>query len=115
MEEKTIWKVSLLTVLLGLTILYFYTEKVELKSNIDLSEIPIDQEVKIRGEITSLRIHEKVIFLEITGERVETVDIVLFNDQDLFLEEGNYVEIEGRVEEYNGKKEIIADKIVLNR
>ena len=113
MEEKTLWKISLITVLLGLIILFFYTEKVELQPKLNLYDIPLDEEVKVRGKITSLRTSDKAIFLEIAGERVENVEAILFNDEEVYLEEGDYIEIEGKVEEYKGKREIIANEITL--
>jgi len=36
----------------------------------------------------------------------------LFKDSEIFLEEGDYVEVTGTVEDYNGKKEVIANKVV---
>lgn len=113
MNEKMIWKVSFIAVIIGLMMIYGYAGKVELKPNLDLETMPVDKEIKIRGEITSLRIHDQAIFLEIAGEKVETVDVVLFNDHNIFLEEGDYIEINGKVEEYNGRKEIIAEKVVV--
>lgn len=113
MEEKTLLKISLGAIIIGLTALFFYTEKVELESDLDLESVPFDKEVKIRGKITSLKTHEQAIFLEIAGERIETTKVVLFNDRDVFLKEGDYVELSGKVEEYKGKREVIADKVIL--
>ena len=56
---------------------------------------------------------EKVIFIELTGERTETVDVIVFPDSDIFVNEGDYIELSGTIEEYEGKKEIIANNIVL--
>ena len=55
---------------------------------------------------------DRVAFIELQGERVETIDVFLFADEDVYLQEGDYVEITGTVEEYQGKKEVIASKIV---
>lgn len=97
----------------GLIFLFFYAEEVELKSvaRID-SELP-EEEVRISGRISRLSDHDKVMFLELQGERIETIDVILFKEEDLFLHEGDYVEITGTVEEYEGKKEVIASKVVL--
>jgi len=37
----------------------------------------------------------------------------VFDDEPLYVTEGNYVEIDGIVEEYKGKKEVIASEIVI--
>ena len=47
------------------------------------------------------------------GERIETMDVVVFPEEEIFLTEGAYVKISGMVEEYQGKKELIASKIVM--
>lgn len=113
MNEKLLWKVSSIAVIIGLVMMYGYAGKVEVKPNLDLETMPLDKEITVRGEITAVRTHDKAIFLEIAGEKVETVDVVLFNDKDVFVKEGNYIEITGKVEEYNGKKEIIAEKVIV--
>ncbi|MDP3733904.1 MAG: OB-fold nucleic acid binding domain-containing protein [Nanoarchaeota archaeon] len=113
MNEKLLWKVSSITMIIGLVMMYGYAGKIEVHPDLDLETMPLDTEITVRGEITSVRTHEKAIFLEIAGEKVETVDVVLFHDQDLFVEEGDYIEINGKVEEYNGKKEIIAEKVIM--
>ena len=47
------------------------------------------------------------------SERVEKNNIILFPDQEIFLKEGDSVEISGTVEEYNNQKEVIGNKVVL--
>ena len=112
MQESTIFKISLITTIVGLTFLLFYADQVETPI-VDLNEAKLDDEVKVRGEITSLRSHENTYFLEVAGERIENVDVILFSDEEIFLQKGNYVELTGVVEEYKGKKEVIADKVIL--
>ena len=42
------------------------------------------------------------------------MDVVVFNDEEIYLKKGDYVEISGEVEEYKGKKEIIASEITIS-
>lgn len=113
MQEKTILQVSIVVIILGLFFLLLYAQNLDVRNveRID-SEIP-EETVLLKGVINRVSQHDKVIFLEMLGERIEKVDIVLFNDEEVFVKEGDYAEITGTVEEYKGKKEIIADKIVL--
>ena len=113
MNEKTLLKVSVVIALLGLSFLFLYSEEVDLKSveRID-SAIP-EETVELKGTVNRVSVSDKVIFLEIEGERVEKTDVILFTDQDIFIKDGDYVEISGTVEEYEGKKEVIANSIVL--
>lgn len=112
MQEKTLFKVSFLLVFLGLAFLFFYAEEVDLKvvENLDTS-LP-EEAVKVRGIVQSINKQEKVLFLNLEAERMEIMDIIVFPEEELFLQEGDYVEITGTVEEYKGKKEVIASTII---
>ncbi|MDO8656538.1 MAG: OB-fold nucleic acid binding domain-containing protein [Nanoarchaeota archaeon] len=112
MEEKTLLQVSLIMVLLGLTFLYFYAQEVQIPTAQQLGNLPPEEEVRLQGVISRVSQQDRVAFIELQGERVETIDVVLFADEDVYLQEGDYVEITGTVEEYQGKKEVIASKIV---
>ena len=112
MEEKTLLSASLIMVLLGLTFLYFYAEEVQIRAAQQLGNLPPEEEVRLQGVISRVSQQDRVAFIELQGERVETIDVVLFADEDVYLQEGDYVEITGTVEEYQGKKEVIASKIV---
>ena len=112
MEEKTLLSASLIMVLLGLTFLYFYAEEVQIRAAQQLGNLPPEEEVRLQGVISRVSQQDRVAFIELQGERVETIDVFLFADEDVYLQEGDYVEITGTVEEYQGKKEVIASKIV---
>lgn len=100
-------------ILLGLVFLYIFTEEQELPTVNQLEGLPEQQVVKLRGTVEKITRLDKVLFLELEAERVEKTAVVLFPEEDIFLREGNDVEITGKVEEYKGKKEIIAHKIVI--
>jgi DNA/RNA endonuclease YhcR with UshA esterase domain len=112
MKEKTILKVSIIIILVGLIFLFLYAGNIDLKAMSNLDEALPEDEIKLKGTITRLSISDKVAFIELEGSQVVKTDVVLFNDQDVYLQEGDYVEISGTVEEYNNEKEIIANKIV---
>ncbi len=112
MQEKTLFKVSFLLALLGLAFLFFYAEEVDLKVMENLDNSLPDETVKVRGTIQSLNKQEKVLFLNLEAERLEMMDIIVFPEEELFLQEGDYVEITGTVEEYKGKREVIASTII---
>jgi len=54
---------------------------------------------------------EKVSFLKVAQEKTEVVSIVLFKEEDINLEKGDYVEVIGEIEEYEGKNEIIGNLV----
>lgn len=113
MQEKTLLKIALLMALLGLVILYFYSTELDLKAIENLNTASLEQEIKIRGIVQRLSFQDKVIFFTVSGQRTETLDVVVFEDEPLFLKEGDLVEVTGILEEYQGKKEVIASSVVL--
>ncbi len=113
MKERTLFTIAALLSITGLLFLFFYAEELELKSVARLdAELP-EEEIAVLGRITRLSVQENVTFLEIQGERIETIDVILFPEEKLLLREGDFVEIAGTVEEYQGKKEVIASSVTL--
>ena len=113
MEEKTILKISLSLVLLGLIFLYFYTTELNLNKIENFENLPLEETVKASGVVEQVSVSDKVIFLKLSAFIEQQMDVIVFNDQDIFVHEGDTVEISGEVEEYNGKKEIIDSKIIV--
>tara|TARA_Y100000310_G_C20443056_1_gene697024 strand:- start:252 stop:596 length:345 start_codon:yes stop_codon:yes gene_type:complete len=113
MQERNLIKISLILIIIGFTFLVAYSEKIDLNKINSLDKTFISEEIKIQGKIDSLNGQDKATFLTITGQKTETVDIILFNDKEVKLKEGDSIEISGIVEEYKGKKEIIASEIIL--
>ncbi|MBT4935261.1 hypothetical protein HOL21_04790 [Candidatus Woesearchaeota archaeon] len=111
LQEKMLIKVALAITLLGLTFLFFYADEFTIEIADRIDTIPAEEKVRIAGEVTRVSTHENVIFLEVEGKRTETMDIIVFNDEDLYVKKGHYVDIVGVVEDYKGKKEVIAERV----
>lgn len=86
-----------------------------------MEEVSIDslseykgRDVTIKGEILSINDIGNLAFLTVAQEKIETVDVILFKDSPLVLEEGDNVVISGSVEEYKGELEIIGNKVIKN-
>ncbi|MBW2981895.1 hypothetical protein KY343_03390 [Candidatus Woesearchaeota archaeon] len=113
MREKTLFKIALICSFLGLIGLYFVSENASVEriniSNID--KVDLGDEVKIIGKIERVTNSDKVVFLKISEMKTESVSVILFKDRDIDLIEGSYVDIEGEIDEYNGKREIIANSV----
>lgn len=113
MNEKTLLKVALITSLAGLLSLYIISSNIEIKeSNIEKITLENkDEFVKLRGIVSNARDSEKVAILEISQPK--KINVVLFKNKNnsISINEGNEVEIFGKVDEYNGKMEIIAEKV----
>ena len=113
MEEKDIYKVSIIVIIVGLIILAFYVGEVSLEGVARLEELPDAEKIKLKGFVEKVQENDNVVFLKVRGEEIVVNDVILFDDEPLYVTEGNYVEINGIVEEYKGKKEVIASEIVI--
>ncbi len=110
MQEKDILKIAVIVTIVGLLFLFFYSETVTPKQVTKLDAV--EEIVQMKGVITRVQQHDSVVFIELEGERTETTAVIVFTDS-MFLKKGDEVSITGTVEEYEGKKEIIASKIEL--
>ena len=117
MKEKTLLKTALITSLLGLLILYLISSNIEIKEK-NIEKITLDNKdefVKLRGIVNKVIDTEKVTIMEIT--QPQQITVVLFKDENksMPIQQGNEIEIFGKVDEYEGKMEIIADRIRIVR
>ena len=111
MKESLLVKLALATSLAGLLILFF------ISGRLDVEEKPFDtitvenleEYVKIKGQVTGITHTENAVFLKVT--QPQEMDIVVFKDTPLNLSEGSYIEIIGKVDEYENKPEILAELI----
>lgn len=111
MKETTLLKVALICSLVGLFALYFISAKINVKDyKPSLLNKNIGDDVKLVGAVTKVTDAGSVVFIEVSQQNPVTV--VLFTDDDnLKLNSGDNIEVIGEVQEYNGKNEIIAQKI----
>jgi len=112
MQEQTLFKIALISAIIGLVFLFLYSQTIDLKQVEHLDDAFLTEQIKINGVIESITSTNKATFLKITGSKIDTFDVILFPEEKIDLKEGDAIEITGKIEEYNGKKEIIADKIV---
>lgn len=113
MKEKTLLKIALIVSLLGLLFLYLISNNIELKEK-TIEKITLenkDEFVKLRGIVSRITDTEKVTIMEII--QPQQITVVLFKDENktMPIHQGNEVEIFGKVDEYEGKLEIIADRL----
>ena len=113
MKEKTLLKTALIVSLLGLLIIYLINDNIEIKEkNIEKITIEnIDEFVKLTGIVNNIVDTEKVTIMEITQPQEITVVLFKNENKSMPIQQGNEVEIFGKVDEYEGKLEIIADRL----
>ena len=115
-NERNLKRLALVGGFFGLVILFFYSGNMELMPVNSLDGYSKDNAVVLQGKIERVSWHDEVAFLEIEAQVVEVTPVILFVDRELWLHEGDYVQIEGTVEEYEGELELIGHSVeVLGR
>ncbi len=113
MKEKNLLKLALICSLIGISVLWGFSESVKVDETsidkIDFSDI--DRDVRISGKVKRINDLDKVIFLEVAQEKIEKIDVILFKDGPVMIDEGDRVIITGSVEEYEGKLEVIGNRV----
>ena len=110
MKENTLLKIALICSLIGLIILYLISTKIEVKDYKPVLNKNIGEDVTLKGTVTKITDRGNVVFIDVNQQNPITV--VLFTDNDnLKLKNDDFVEVIGEVQEYNGKNEVIAQKI----
>lgn len=111
MNEKTFLKIAIFTSLIGILILLFIVETTE----IPLSKISgitndkIGQQVKIQGFISSIKSISSSTILTIS-DTTSNIKVSFFS-QNVGLYKGDYIEVIGKVQEYQNNLEILASEI----
>ena len=109
MRENTLLKIALASAVVGLIALFLISKSIDIPEY-NPSEIKdLGKDVKLTGMITKVRDADGLFFIEIKQENYVTV--VFFTKEENEFKKGENVEIIGKVQEYNGKPEIIAKKI----
>ena len=113
MQEKTLLKTALICSLLGLLSLYLISNNIEIKEK-NIEKITLDNKdefVKLNGIVNNVIDTEKVTIIKIL--QPQEITVVLFKNENktMNIQQGNKVEVIGKVDEYEGKMEIIADRL----
>jgi DNA/RNA endonuclease YhcR with UshA esterase domain len=118
MKEKSLLYISIVCSLIGLALLYFISQKIELKQT-PINQINPDdtgKNVRLCGDITSKYVSKnKHVFFKLQDQTGE-MNIVVFNNtakniNAYQLETNDTVCVIGSVDEYQNKLEIILQKI----
>ena len=111
MKETTLLKIALICSLAGLITLYFISTKIEIKDyKPNILNRNVGDDVSLKGTVTKINDKGNVVFVDVSQQN--SVSVVLFTDNNnLNLKNGDNVEVIGKVQEYNGKNEVIAQKI----
>jgi DNA/RNA endonuclease YhcR with UshA esterase domain len=112
-QEKLLKRISIIIIIIGILSLFLISQEISTDVTKKIDEIQVEQNVKIQGIVEKYTPKEKVTFLEIDAITYSPQKVVLFNDENIYIKKGDFVELIGYVEEYQGQKEIIANKITI--
>lgn len=112
MREKTLLKISLFCTVFGLIGLYLISSSLKVDESIisKLDETNLGSTIKISGVVTKVDDLGSAMLLDIA--QMESMKVIAFTN-DITLNKGDNVEVLGKLDEYNGRIELIADKITL--
>ena len=113
MKEKTLFKIALLCTIVGVVVLFFFSKGVKIdETTIDRINVEdVDKQVTIKGVVTKVIDLESVMILEVT--QPSAITVVLFKEEGIDIMKGDDVEVTGKIEEYQGKPELIGNVVVV--
>ncbi|MBN1157206.1 hypothetical protein JXA85_06290 [Candidatus Woesearchaeota archaeon] len=106
MKESTLLKLAFTVSSIGIISMWLISGSIEPDGN----ELRENSYVKVKGTISRISETDSTFFIGLETDK-GIVDVVVFKNGVLELNEQQGVEINGRVAVYNGKKEIIAERI----
>ena len=111
MEEKKLLQIALISGIVGIIILFIVSERINLEvSNINSITLKnFNQEVKIRGTITSIKETTKLRIIDVKDE-TNSITIISFS-KELPLEKDTKIEVQGKIIKYKDQPEIQARTI----
>lgn len=113
MDDSTLLKFALICSFLGLVALFsiMYFSVIPEKSLNNITEDDLGSKIKISGDIERIRISSDNQTTFITLSQKCSIDVISFDA--INLSKGQKITVEGAVQEYQNKKEIIAEKIIM--
>jgi len=108
MEEKKLLILALISGIIGILILFVISEKINLEvSNINSITLKnLNQEIKVRGTITSLKETAKLLIINLE-DKTGSITMTTFS-KELPLEKNTNIEVQGKIIDYNNQLEIQA-------
>ncbi|MBW2974238.1 hypothetical protein KY366_00840 [Candidatus Woesearchaeota archaeon] len=109
MKEKTLLKISIICALSGIFLLYLISENITLdESSISsIEDEEIGDDVKVKGVVEDVFNTEQLTIITIT--QPEEMKIIVYDN--VSLSEGDHIEVIGEIDEYEGERELIGNRI----
>ena len=102
-------KISIIGALIGVVILYIISDNIKLDET-SISKIEDDDigsDVKVMGVVSDVFNSDKVSILTIT----QPADMKVVVMENISVSVGDYIEVIGEIDEYEGEKEVIGNRV----
>ncbi len=111
MEDSALLKIALACSVIGITFLYLYSSSISIPENDNafLGEQSPGDTVALSGRVTEVSQKQGLCIIRVSRE--DSIPVVAFGDTGTGLSVGDNVRVTGKLDEYDGEDEIIADKI----
>jgi DNA/RNA endonuclease YhcR with UshA esterase domain len=112
MKESLLLKISLISALVGIILLLIFSRTIKVNESVisEIDQNDADSTIRINGVVTDIQIRNSTTIINVA--QLDKMGVFVFNS-NLSLIKGDYIEVTGKMQEYNGKTSLIADKIVL--
>ena len=115
MDEKKLFTIAITIALIGILSLLFISERLEptsLKIN-EITKEHINKQIKVNGTVESIKETPGLYIITIKDESDKIPVVIFKQDEELNITKDQKIEVMGKVEEYNGMLEVIADIITV--
>ncbi len=111
MEETLLLRLSLAVSIIGLALLFLASKFVQLEPTKieDLCSKQLNDKARIKGRIEGVKELDKAYVIEVAQEK--TVSVTVFKGDSVSFRPGQFVDVVGRLQEYRGKRQVVADKV----
>jgi len=112
MKDSVILATALVTGVVGVIVLYFLSSNIEIQTSgiSQVKQLEENSEVRLKGEVVSITSMANLTIITIM--RPEAIEVVVF--QKINLSEGEFIDVIGKIGEFRGEKQVIADKLVID-
>lgn len=109
MRESMLLRIALVTSLLGLVLLFFFAARIELDATTiaKIDRTDIGNFVKVQGIV--MDVYDAKDYTVLTIEQPETISVIFFGNASINAKDE--IEIIGKVSEFKGKEQIVADRV----
>ncbi|MCX8189645.1 MAG: OB-fold nucleic acid binding domain-containing protein [Candidatus Diapherotrites archaeon] len=116
LRECLLRRIALLCAAVGIILLFVYSS-IDSPKRTKISEVKISSigdKVEIDAIVSSSKVSGNVLIFELDdGDKITSVFFNPRIEQKIILRKGNFVRVSGRIAEYRGNLEIVAEKVLL--